>query len=69
MGLFLAFSENGTSAICFFKKKFEIFPMVLFWNRSYVVHKKGFLCGVFESWKIKKAWWCTQLFAVFFIGF
>jgi hypothetical protein len=31
--------------------------------------KKGFLCGVFESWKIKKAWWCTQLFAVFFIGF
>jgi hypothetical protein len=42
MGLFWAFSENGTSATCFFKKLFEMFSLVLFWNRSCVVCKKRF---------------------------
>ncbi len=41
MGFFWAFSENGTPAIYFFKKKFEMFSLVLFWNCECVVCKNG----------------------------
>ena len=52
MGLFWAFSENGTSAICFFKKSFEKFSLVLY-SFIYYSQKMRLLLGVFELGKSK----------------
>jgi hypothetical protein len=63
MGLFWAFLENGTPATCFFKKKFEMFSMVLFWNCECVVCKKVTFCEAFVSrGKSKKLGGCLLLF-------